>query len=178
MSTFWITILEIIKISVSGLIVFATVYYLLKRYNEGQLALKQTELRLAEGKDGMSLKLQALERLTLLCERISIPNLLLRIRTPDMNNSMLKIALLLAIQQEYEHNVTQQLYVSEALWEILDAAKEQTTQVIEKASEGIDPKADGKELASRLLNYSLQNQKNASDIAIQALKKEAAILIA
>ena len=62
---------------------------------------------------------KAYERLILLCERINIADLILRLKAPGTSAVELKSALLLAVQQEFEHNLTQQLYVTEELWQVL-----------------------------------------------------------
>ncbi|HMW75898.1 MAG TPA: hypothetical protein PKD40_09585, partial [Saprospiraceae bacterium] len=61
----------------------------------------------------LPLKLQAYERLSLFCERISIPSLILRLNQPGMNTQALRYAMLISIQKEFEHNITQQMYISE-----------------------------------------------------------------
>jgi hypothetical protein len=71
----------------------------------------------------------------LFCERISVDHLAYRLGHPDMGAYDLKSAMMIAIQQEYEHNVSQQVYVSENLWKIIQLAKEQMQAVISE-SEG------------------------------------------
>ncbi|MBK8558234.1 MAG: hypothetical protein IPL65_22000 [Lewinellaceae bacterium] len=71
----------------------------------------------------LPVRLQAYERITLLCERVEITNALLRIRMTGMSMSDLRGALMLAISQEFDHNTSQQLYVSETLWQIISWPK-------------------------------------------------------
>ena len=125
--------LEILKYSIPALIVFATVFYLFRNFLNQQYQLEALKLRQNVGKDILPLKLQAYERLMMLCERISIDHLAYRLGHPDMSTNDLKNAMLIAIQQEYEHNVSQQVYVSENLWKIIQLAKEQMQTVISEA---------------------------------------------
>ena len=67
------TFLEILKYSIPALIVFATVYTIMKKYMDNQYALESLKFRQGQNQDILPLKLQAYERLMLLCERISIP---------------------------------------------------------------------------------------------------------
>ena len=118
------TLLEIIKLTIPGLLTFLAAYFVLKTYMENQQKLQQIKLQLEQQKSSLPLRLQAYERLSLFCERIALPNLLLRVRKPGMSSGELRIALLLAVQQEYEHNITQQVYVSSQLWEIIKIARD------------------------------------------------------
>ena len=168
------TVLRIIEITVPALIVFATVYFLFKNYLEGQLRLKEMELRAGSRGGAQPFKLQALERLTLLAERISIPNLLLRLNTREGKASGLRLALLLAIQQEWEHNLTQQLYVSEALWKILEVSKNSIVDTVSAVTDEIGPDAPATELTDALLRVSASGPQPL-DRAKAAIKKEASL---
>ncbi|MBP7272648.1 MAG: hypothetical protein KA974_02335, partial [Saprospiraceae bacterium] len=108
-----------------------------------------------------------------LCERIAVPNLILRLRETGMTAHQLKIALLVAIQHEFEYNISQQVYVSESLWQILKAARDYTVNKISYIADGIDPQANASELAVALLNDAEENA-SALDKALLAIKSEAA----
>ncbi len=171
------TILEILKYTIPGLLVFLTAYFMLKTYLDKQLQLKQVEMQRANKKNSLPLKLQAYERLSLLCERSSIPNLVLRLKTKEGTVASLRMAMLIALQQEFEHNITQQIYVSEQLWEILQLARNETVSIIEAVAEQLDPQAPSEELARRLLAFAEQAEKQPMQTALLAIKKEAAILL-
>ncbi len=171
----WLSVLlEIVKLAVPAVIVFFTAYYVLKTYMESQYQLKVAEIRKSQAQTTLPLKLQAYERLSMLCERIAIPSLLLRVRKEGMTAAELRISLLLAIQQEYEHNVTQQVYVSEQLWEIIKYARDEAVNFVTLVAERIEPRADGKELAAALFNLLNQRESTAVEKALIAIKKEAA----
>lgn len=141
---------EILKYTIPALVVFATAYFILQQQIEEQNGRAAARLR-AEGlKLTLPLRLQAYERLILLCDRAAIPNALLRVRASGMDTGTLKGALMLAINQEFEHNTSQQLYVSDTLWQIVRLAKEDTLQTITKAAEGLRPEEPDEKLISRL----------------------------
>jgi hypothetical protein len=123
-------VLDILKISVPAFIVFITVYYLMRTYVTGQLNMEKLKYQSEQQGASMPLRLKAYERLILLCERIALDDLMLRLRTRDMNAQQLKNVLMIAVKQEYDHNLSQQLYVSQKLWEILSAAKDQVLDLI------------------------------------------------
>ena len=174
----WLSfILEVLKLTIPALIVFLTAYYILKTYLENQYRLKMAEIKQGQIQTTLPLKLQAYERLSMLCERIAIPNLLLRIRKDGMTAGELQVSLLLAIQQEYEHNITQQVYVSGQLWEIIKMARDEAVNVVALVAEKVGPRADGRELAQALFNIVNQRDAMAVEKALLAIKKEAAIVL-
>ncbi len=176
MPTWLSVILEIIKITVPALIVFATVYYLLKTYLDKQYQLRALEFRHKQQSTTIPLRLQAYERLSLFCERISISGLVLRLQEKDQTSAALRVAMLLTIQQEFEYNITQQVYVSEQLWQIIKISRDDTVNLINGIAEKVDPKAPSKELAGMMLKFMDNQPASALDKALVAIKKEASIL--
>ena len=170
------TVLEIIKITVPALIVFLTVYFLLKKFIAGQERMKMLEIKESQQQVSTPMRLQAYERLSLFCERISIQNLILRLNKEGLTAAEFQISLLLAIQQEYEHNITQQVYVSEKLWDIIKMAKDDAVNFISLVAEAVDPKAEARVLASALMDYLQKRPMSGPDQALLAIKKEAALI--
>jgi len=168
------TFFEILKFTIPGLVVFATAYFLLKMFLEDRQTMHQQQLRSESLKITLPIRLQAYERLTLLCERASIQNTLLRIRMPEMTVASLRGALLLAISQEFEHNTSQQVYVSNTLWQIISIARDETLSIIALASDGLDPQDVDDRLVEKLL-YVIDLQGNTDPLhqALIAIRKEA-----
>lgn len=169
-------LLEILKLTIPGVLVFVAAYYILKTYMENQQKIEQLKIRSDQLKTTVPLKLQAYERLSMLCERIAIPNLLLRVNREGMSAAELRITLLLAIQQEYEHNITQQVYVSQQLWEIIKLTRDEAVEFVTIVAEKLGNKADGNQLAQALIHLLNQRESTAGEKALIAIKKEAAIL--
>lgn len=176
MSEWLVAILEIIKISVPAVVVFLTVQTLLKQYLNRQYQLRQLEFNQSKKDGSLNIRLQAYERLALLCERISIPNLILRLRTSDMTNADLKAAMLIAIQQEFEHNISQQIYVSEQLWKILQFARVETMNTISGVAEKVDPNENAQEFADVLFKYIDDKEINVNLKVQTAIRKETQLL--
>ena len=156
---------------------FFTVYHLLKQYLEGQHRMRLLDLKQSQQKESVPLRFQAYERLSLFCERIALPNLILRMRQEGMTSAQLKLSILLAIQQEYEHNITQQVYVSDQLWQIIKIARDDTVNTIDVVMEDIDPKSDARELAAALFAFLQKRESTGLDKALIAIKKEASLLL-
>lgn len=177
MSTWVTTILEIIKITVPALIVFFTVSHLLKSYLDKQYQLRALEYKQNQQKTTIPLRLQAYERLSLFCERIAIPNLLLRTREEGQTSAALRLRLLLTIQQEFEYNITQQVYVSSQLWQIIKISRDDTVTIIDAIADKVEPNSSSKELAGKLLEYLARQEFTSLDKALSAIKKEASIMM-
>ncbi len=173
----WLAVvLEIIKITIPALIVYFTASRLIGRqltaFERQQLARHQAEHRT----ETLPLRLQAFERLSLFCERISLPNLLLRLRENDQTAGELKLSLYLAIQHEYEHNISQQVYMSQQLWDIIRQARDNTLQAIESVSDIVEPQLPSRELARALLAQATDGSNQSLAVALAAIKKEASLL--
>ncbi len=168
-------LLEILKLTIPGLIVFVTVYVLLKQLTAQLLVNRQVDQRIDAQKISIPLRFQAYERLSLYCERISIPNLVLRLRHEGMTMNSLKWGMMQAIQQEYEHNVTQQVYVSEALWKILRLAREHMMTILDATAESLDKTATPEEYIQALFEYLDRQESDPLLVALSAIKKEAAL---
>lgn len=177
MNSFLSVILEIIKITVPALIVFFTVYYMLKQYLDGQLRLKSLEFKQNQQKTTIPLRLQAYERLSLFCERISIPNLVLRLRQEEMSAAELRMAMLISTQQEFEHNITQQVYVSEQLWQIIKIARDDVMTVINEVYKKQEPGASMETFISALFAHLNEREFMPLNQALIAIKKEAGVLL-
>jgi len=174
----WLSvILEIIKVCVPALIVFATVYYLQKQYLDGQLRQQSMQIRKSQQKETLPVRLQAYERIALYCERISIPSLILRVRQEGMTASALHLSLLISIQKEFEHNITQQVYVSENLWKIVQFARDDTMSVINLVYDQFQSGDSALDYSRGLLQAASQRDIQPLDKALEAIRKETAVLI-
>lgn len=118
------------------------------------------------------MKLQAYERMILYVERIGLEGLVMRVFLPEMTAQQLQIALNRTIREEFEHNLTQQLYVSEAAWAEVKAAREYISSIIGQAYSNVSPSDNGMELA-KLLFAIVQNPELYSfDTYPVAIKRE------
>lgn len=166
-------VLDLLKITIPALVVFLTVFYLMRTYIKGQISLKhleiQGELQKKESQT-FPMRLQAYERIILMCERLSLDQMLLRLRSKEMNVSDLKNVLILAVNQEFEHNIAQQLYVSVTLWQIIKTSKDQLIELVALAANESESR-DAYSYSNNLLKHI--SQSNPIDTAKKAAIKEA-----
>ena len=169
-------LLDVMKFSILAFVVYTIVKDVMKSYFELRAQQPQASAPvLAKTDDAiLQLRLQAYERMVLYCERITPENLLMRVRPEGLNVAEYKLTLMLNIRQEYEHNVTQQIYLSNQLWQIIKLAGEDTIGLISLAAEGIDAKADGRQLYDNIFDLSAQRGTSGSEKALQAIRAEIA----
>ncbi|MEO7522967.1 MAG: hypothetical protein ABIT58_02670 [Ferruginibacter sp.] len=123
--------------------------------------------------EGLRLKLQALERLTLFAERAGLKNMIGRVESMDMTASMLHIMLVEMLKTEFEYNVSQQIYVSPEVWNAVTRLKDQNIYIINQLSSTLPHEAIAMDLSKRVLEYSMQNNAELNTIVLDALQYEA-----
>jgi hypothetical protein len=129
--------------------------------------------------NSIPLQLQAYERLALLCERISIPNLISRVNQPNASAQEMQILLLEHIKQEFEYNASQQVYVSKVTWDAVRNLRDQSMLIINQVSNLLSPEARATELNKKLLEVMINHEDAAlHTIVLDALSHEAKKLMA
>ncbi len=121
-------------------------------------------------------RLAAYERMTLFLDRISIPQLLLRLASNESDPMGLTQALLLSIQKEYEYNAPQQLYFSDDLWKIITLAKDETLAFIQETAMSSDVNT-AEQLEAVLLQTWNHRETNPVQLAQSAIRQEAALYL-
>ena len=134
---------------------------------EARLKAK-AEMRVATAKMVVPLKIQACERLLLFLERSQLPVLVKRVYAPGVAKDAFHMALLQSVEDEFEHNMAQQLYVSDATWEAVCRAKEELVGQINATFDNTDDGTDVVVVAQALV--AVPNP--FVDQAIAVLKKE------
>ncbi len=165
---FW----EILKIVLPALIVFVTAYFLFHDMLENDRRRREFEFRVIHAKEMTPVKLQAYERLTFFLERISPESMLVRHSPQDLTVAQYHQVLLVTIRQEYEHNLSQQIYISPILWETIRGAKEKLVAVINRSAEELDQQVAGYELSKKIFNNYHDENPAPVALALSDLKKE------
>jgi hypothetical protein len=144
---------------------------LLKNQELTRLQL-ENERKKEKDKAVVGIKLQAYERMTLFLERIKISNLLVRVSLPSQNGGLLHASLIRTIREEYEHNMSQQLYISDGTWELIKSAKEEVIKAVNTAASKVKPEEEGSVLAKEILSATADEGKDAVEKAMAGLKKD------
>ncbi len=96
----------------------------------------------------------------------------MRLEVPEINGKQLATSMVIAINQEFDHNISQQLFVSSVLWQIITTAKNQTIEIILKAAADIKAEDDASQLMSKIDQYFSSLSILPMDSAKLAIRKE------
>jgi hypothetical protein len=166
-------ILDLLKYTIPALIVFLTAYFLLTRYMQKDATAKAIEMKLKRDKEIVMLRLQAYERLALFLERISPANVISRVRTPDMIGSELQYGMVKNIREEYEHNLSQQIYISSTSWNLIVAAKDEIIRTVNLIAQQLPPDASSGQLINAIFTgIANANAPLPTEHALEFLKSE------
>ncbi len=190
-------LLEILKITLPALLVFLTALYVLKALMkkevdvvQGMLARdaenRRLEVMKTTNKAIIPIRLQAYERMSLFCSRIEIGQLVSNTNTnPGISAELYKTQLILSVEDEFNHNVTQQVYMTDDLWNIILLSKKEVTQIFEKlysdlqtkyADESLQGEPNAQEFLASLVNYLKNTPQIGYAHALSAIKKEVGVL--
>ena len=176
--------LEIIKTLAPAVLVFLTAYYTMSEFFKNSLDIKNQELKLQRlqlelqnSKESLPIRLQAYERLVLFLERINPQSLISRLRQDGMTSPELEFAMVSTIRIEYEHNITQQIYVSSEAWTLAQASTEELISIINQIGAAQSTDATGTDLSRSILEYYIGNNiPLPTQKAIAQLQDEAKLL--
>jgi hypothetical protein len=125
--------------------------------------------------DILPIKLQAYERLTLFLERMTPTNLLIRIHPISSKKEDYEQLLIQTIEQEFEHNLSQQIYITQECWNVVRTAKSATAALIRKTN--MSDKVDTSDKLRETILRDLMDTAAPSDTALQFIKQEVSEII-
>jgi hypothetical protein len=137
-----------------------------------EIDMKKLEVRGRSIETVLPSRLQAYERMALFLERISPQNLLVRLSTAGMTSKEFHQLLLAEIRNEYNHNVSQQVYMSENVWNLIKNAKEELILTINDAAGEMTMESTSIDLSKKIFEKSINKQIDPIAHALTELKKE------
>ena len=142
--------------------------------NEQHVQIMKMELEKKSNSEKISipLKFQAYERMALFLERINPTNLLTRVMNPKMRVSTLHTSLLATIREEYEHNMSQQLYISDNSWGLVKTAKEEVVRLINSSASKFNSEDNANVFAQEIITNGFNNNNNPIEKALKGLKED------
>ena len=175
--------LDILKYTIPSLIVMLSSWLLLKTFFSNQMENRNIDLKKhseemkaqLKGEDKKlitPIRLQAYERLALYLERISPQSSIFRVQKPGQTALQLQSTLLKNIRDEFEHNLSQQLYVSSEVWSMVKTSKEEIVKLINTAAAEVNPDSPAYELSTKIFESTAGHEKLPTDKALEMLKKE------
>jgi hypothetical protein len=172
LSTTDIIIVAVVALLLGG----GTLYVLFSKNDSG----KNTEPgNSTQDRTSVNVQLQAYERLLILTDRIALPNLISRVNQAGLTAKEMQTLLTQNIKDEFNYNITQQIYVSADAWSAVKNLKEQNMLVINQLANTLPPNASGLDLNKMLLEYLMSDKKGAlHEVVGEVLSYEAKKLIA
>ena len=175
MKLYLIIIILIVAVLATMALMGYIFYRITKRYFDNQQKEHMLQMRIDEHREAVKLvtpiHLQAYERMALYLERISPESLVLRCYQPGMDTKLLQGVMTKVIRDEWEHNLSQQVYLSSEAWAMIREAKEQMIGVINSAAITVPADADPARLASTIFATVAEGQLPTAP-ALEYLKRE------
>jgi hypothetical protein len=165
-------LIEFIKILVPASLVLYAAYLLVRSFLQREVELRRLEVRGRSIETVLPNRLQAYERMTLYLERMAPQNLLVRLNTSSMPAREFHQLLLNEIRNEYNHNVSQQVYMSERVWELVKSAKEDLIVTINDAASSMTGESTSIDLSRKIFERMLSKDADPIGHAISELKRE------
>jgi len=166
------TFYDILKITLPALLVMITAWLVIRHMLQDDQDRRRQDLLLQTVKTITPVKLQAYERVVLFLERISPESLIMRTAKPDMTALQLHSAMISSIRGEFEHNLSQQIYMSNEAWEMIKNAKETVVRIINTIATQLPPTATGEELSRSLIEEVMDMDTDPCRAALNFVKAE------
>ncbi len=148
---------------------FVAVYFF-KEYTKSDAGLQKFKLLKEDKKLTTTLRLQAYERMTLFLERITPANVVFRIKAQNNDKQAYEMSLLHTIETEFEHNLAQQIYITDECWNVISSAKNTTIQIIRDCANDANI-LNADELRQAIIQKVI-NKQAPSDTALAFIKSE------
>ena len=191
--------IEILKITIPSLLVFLTAWLVLRAFLNKEadvvrgMLIRDSENRRLDvvkttNKTLIPIRLQAYERMTLFCSRMELGQLVSNTNTnANVSAEVYKTHLIMSVEEEFNHNVTQQVYMTDELWNIILLAKKEVTQICQKLYNDLEKKyvdddlqgvPNSQEFLGALVEYLKATPQIGYVHALSAIKKEVGVLFA
>lgn len=165
-------LIEFGKILIPASVVLYAAYLLVRSFIQKDIDIKRLEVRGKAIETVLPNRLHAYERMTLFLERMSPHNLLVRLNTGSMPAKEFHQVLLAEVRNEYNHNVSQQVYISEEVWELIKNAKEDLIVSINDAAGEMEEQSTSLELSKKIFEKTMAKTVDPLAHALTELKRE------
>ena len=165
-------LIDALRYAIPALITGLIAYYFFKEHTKNEDGRRRFLLQKDMQVNTMPLRLQAYERMVIFLERISPSKLMIRITPTSSDKDSYESLLIESIEQEFEHNLSQQIYITDDCWNIICAAKNATIQLIRKAS--LLEKTNTANKLREVVLTEMMEKRAPSDAALSYIKQEVA----
>ena len=163
---------DFLQLLLPAALVLYAVYLIVRSFLQKEFEKKVLDLKESNKSTILPLRLQACERLCLLLERISPNNMLLRMSDPAYNAPEFQQLVLQEIREEFNHNLSQQIYMSEEAWEKVRTTVNEVMAVVNRAGEGLTAEHNSVELSQKIFEGMMALERDPVGEALSLCKKE------
>ncbi len=168
---------DILKITIPAVVVMLTAVILISKMLRNDQERRRNEIALLNSRTIVPIRLQAYERIILFLERTSMESLLLRTNKAGMSAAQMHSAILNTIRSEFEHNLSQQVYITPQAWEVVKNARSNTIKIVNTVAQELPETATSVDLSRGLLENVMELDKEPTQAAIEFVKGELARLL-
>jgi hypothetical protein len=163
-------LIELLSYTLPAIITGVVAYYFFNLHTKNEEGRRRYLLNKDTQKDSLPLRLQAFERMTLFLERINPGKLLIRVSPNSEDKNEYENLLISSIEQEFEHNLTQQIYMSDECWTVIVTAKNATIQMIRRTN--MSDRVDSANKLREVIMNDLMDKQSPSAVALSYIKNE------
>ncbi len=163
-------IFALISFTIPTIITGVIAYYFFNSHIKNEEGRRRFLLHKENQKAALPLRLQAYERMVLFLERINPSKILIRITPMSSDKNDYENLVINQIEQEFEHNLTQQIYMTEETWNVIVTTKNTIIQTIRKT--GMSDKVDSANRLREVILSDLLDKQSPTTLAIEVIKKE------
>lgn len=165
-------LIELLKIVLPAGLVIYGMFIITVSFLKKEKEMKWVDIKTKNTELLLPLRLQAGERLCLLLERISPNNLIRRVNQPGFTAGELHGRLIEEIRNEFNHNLSQQVYFTDDTWESVRTAVEQTISLVNRSYQEVTGDEKSLELAKKIFQAALAQEKDIIGQALRNIKDE------
>ena len=169
--------MEILAYSIPALVVLSATWLVMHKLFNNEQEKRLWELKRLSQKEISPIRLRAYERLTLLLERTTPDRMLMEMNLQEMTIPQVQQQLLRTIRLEYDHNLSQQIYVSDEVWDKIIHARDEMGAFVTAMAAGMPEGSSTLDYAKTLITAYSTNGETPNSLALSALKEEAKTLL-
>jgi hypothetical protein len=163
---------DLVKILLPAGIVLFAMYLTVRSFLEKDYEKKMVDLKIKNNEKILPIRLQAYERIALLLERINPSNAILRLKNHEMNVAQFQHLLISSVREEFNHNLSQQVYISNKSWQLVKQSKEETISLINRVAQNLEPEASSNILAKKIIEAMVAANFDPCTNSLIYIKKE------
>ena len=167
---------DLLKITIPAAVLLYGMYMIVSVFLNKEMEKNQIQLKMRHSELILPIRLQAYERICLFLERIALNNLVMRVNNPAYSAREFQQKLLSEIRDEFNHNLSQQVYMSDKAWEMVKGAKEQLYTIINTAAQNTNQDGKSLDLAKQIFELMITQEEEPVNQALKFVKEEIRVI--